>query len=90
MTHGHVEYMKIRRKKATWVFCMYRNIVVFIFGMGVTQVLTELGKNTIGRLRPHFLTLCNPDYSKLNCAAGTYITDYVCTSTDEAALKEGR
>ena len=38
----------------------------------------ELGKRTVGRLRPHFLAVCKPNYSLFNCTDG-YITADVCT-----------
>uniref|UniRef100_A0A6I8NN47 Phospholipid phosphatase 3 n=1 Tax=Ornithorhynchus anatinus TaxID=9258 RepID=A0A6I8NN47_ORNAN len=31
----------------------------------------------VGRLRPHFLDVCNPDFSTINCSLG-YIQDYKC------------
>ena len=76
--------------RKSWMFVAYRNLVVFIFGMVVSQFLTELGKNSIGRLRPHFLTLCNPDFTQLTCGNGNYITDYVCQNEDASMLKEAR
>ncbi|BFY99222.1 hypothetical protein BsWGS_02262 [Bradybaena similaris] len=76
-------------KSASWIYSIYNTIIVFVFGMAVTQFLTEVGKYSIGRLRPHFLTLCNPDWTKVNCSAG-YITDDVCTSTDTEMMTEAR
>ncbi|CAG5129132.1 unnamed protein product, partial [Candidula unifasciata] len=73
--------------KASWIYGTYNTIIVFVFGVAVTQFLTEVGKNSIGRLRPHFLTLCNPDWKKVNCSTG-YITDDVCTSTDTGMMNE--
>ena len=64
----------------------------FLVGAATTVVLTDVGKYTIGRLRPHFLAVCKPDFSKLNCSTGfkkNFITNYVCTG-DKDLIKEAR
>jgi hypothetical protein len=43
---------------------------IFLFGLAVTLSITEVGKLTIGRLRPHFFDVCRPDFSTINCAQG--------------------
>ncbi|KAH9492584.1 Phospholipid phosphatase 1, partial [Bulinus truncatus] len=68
---------------------LYNSIGVFVFGNVVNQFLTEIGKNVVGRLRPHFLTVCQPDFSKFNCSDG-YITASICTTKDLDVLKEAR
>lgn len=40
----------------------------FLFGGAISQSLTDLAKYMIGRLRPNFLAVCNPDWSKVNCS----------------------
>ncbi|XP_055885465.1 phospholipid phosphatase 1-like [Biomphalaria glabrata] len=75
--------------KQKFFSAVYNSIGVFIFGNVVNQFLTEIGKNVVGRLRPHFLTLCQPDYSKFNCSDG-YITENVCTTKNLDMLKEAR
>lgn len=37
----------------------------FFFGMAVTILVTDVGKYTIGRLRPHFLDVCKPNLTEL-------------------------
>lgn len=37
-----------------WVVQAYKSIGMFGFGAAVSQLLTDVGKYTIGRLRPHF------------------------------------
>jgi len=43
---------------------------LFMFGLGVTSLITEIGKLTIGRLRPHFIDVCRPDVGTINCSTG--------------------
>jgi len=43
---------------------IFRHFGYFTLGALTTLLFTELAKYTIGRLRPHFLTLCQPDYSE--------------------------
>lgn len=59
----------------------YRTIGAFLLATLCTMFLTETTKLIAGRLRPHFISLCKPDFAKLNCSAG-YITvnDDTCTS----------
>ncbi|KAJ7352753.1 hypothetical protein OS493_034104 [Desmophyllum pertusum] len=61
----------------------------FAFG-GLTSVfVTDIGKYTVGRLRPHFLSICKaPSSLFINCSH-TYILDDVCTG-DPGLLREGR
>ena len=56
----------------------------FAYGFALTALFTATGKYTVGRLRPNFIAVCKPDYSRFNCtdAQGNdlYIGDAsVCT-----------
>ncbi|XP_697507.5 phospholipid phosphatase 1 isoform X2 [Danio rerio] len=72
-----------------YVACVYKAIGTFVFGAAISQSLTDIAKYSIGRLRPHFLDVCKPDWSKINCTAGAYIEDFVCTGK-ESVVNEGR
>ena len=64
----------------------------FLVGAVVTTILTNVGKYTTGKLRPHFLAVCKPDFSKLNCTTGfqkNFITNYECTG-DKHKINEAR
>ena len=54
----------------------------FLCGLLVTLVVTDIGKLVVGRLRPNFLDVCNPDFSQFNCTDQfgnpRYVTDYDC------------
>ncbi|ESO10396.1 hypothetical protein HELRODRAFT_186273 [Helobdella robusta] len=54
---------------------VYQYFGIFVFGIIVQQTIVNIGKYSIGRLRPHFLSLCNPDYSQLNCTVPGLISD---------------
>ena len=78
------------------LFCRFRWLcgvyACFLVGAAVNVVLTDVGKYTVGRLRPHFLAVCKPDFSKLNCTTGfhkNFITNYECTG-DKDLIKEAR
>ncbi|XP_053676733.1 putative phosphatidate phosphatase isoform X1 [Anopheles nili] len=80
-----------------WVVQAYKSIGMFGFGAAVSQLLTDVGKYTIGRLRPHFFDVCRPRMPDgTTCAdainQGRYITDFMCTSEKSTArmLKEMR
>ncbi|KAK3591653.1 hypothetical protein CHS0354_040562 [Potamilus streckersoni] len=73
----------------------YKTIGVFLFGMGLTQILGEIGKLVVGRLRPHFFDVCKPDYNKIDCFknnVSVYVNvgDQYCTGTDLSLLTDAR
>ena len=71
---------------------------LFILGLNLTLLITEIGKKLVGRLRPHFISVCQPNYSILNCTTtrnSNTIYNYIdtsgsfCTNSDKA-VKEAR
>lgn len=62
---------------------------LFILGAGITHLLTNIPKYSIGRLRPHFFDVCVPDWSQLNDTSG-YITADICSGTDQDLIREAR
>ena len=66
-----------------------RLFVSFAFGGLITIFVTDIGKYSAGRLRPHFLSICKaPPSVFINCSHN-YIMDDVCTG-DPCLLREGR
>ena len=49
----------------SYVWALYTTIGVFAFGCCCSQLLTDIAKYSIGRLRPHFLAICNPDWNQV-------------------------
>jgi hypothetical protein len=45
---------------------LYNVLSLFFYGMGITLLLTEIGKRLIGSFRPHFLSVCLPG-NNLDC-----------------------
>ncbi|XP_027027043.1 phospholipid phosphatase 3 isoform X1 [Tachysurus fulvidraco] len=71
-----------------YISALYRQVGVFIFGCAVSQSFTDIVKVSVGRMRPHFLHVCNPDFSQINCSDG-YITNYKCLG-DPSKVQEAR
>ncbi|XP_054738814.1 putative phosphatidate phosphatase [Anastrepha obliqua] len=72
-----------RLEIADWIVECYKKIGLLIFGSGVGQLTMDIAKYTIGRLRPHFSTVCQPvlaDGSTCNDAfnAGRYVQEFSC------------
>lgn len=44
-----------------------QGILFYSMGAMSTMIITEVGKITIGRLRPHFLTVCKPKWDLIRC-----------------------
>ncbi|XP_051941019.1 phospholipid phosphatase 3-like [Hippocampus zosterae] len=73
-----------------YVSCLYKELGSFLFGCCVGQSLTNVAKLSIGRLRPHFLSVCGVTYVSLNCTHGTYLESVRCNSTDHRSVEEAR
>ncbi|XP_076875884.1 phospholipid phosphatase 1 isoform X3 [Brachyhypopomus gauderio] len=73
----------------SYVACVYKAVGTFLFGAAMSQSLTDIAKYSIGRLRPHFLDVCKPDWKLINCSAGAYIETFNCTG-DKTMVNEGR
>jgi len=66
---------------------LYRQFGYFILGALTTLLFTEMAKYTIGRLRPHFLTLCQPDYGKEKLCHDTWgYPKFVTENEDDICL----
>ncbi|KAG7258020.1 hypothetical protein CRUP_024637 [Coryphaenoides rupestris] len=71
-----------------YVAALYKQVGVFVFGCAISQSFTDIAKVSVGRLRPHFLDVCRPDLSAVNCSLG-YITEYQCQGP-EGRVQEAR
>uniref|UniRef100_A0A8C5MZH9 Phosphatidic acid phosphatase type 2/haloperoxidase domain-containing protein n=1 Tax=Leptobrachium leishanense TaxID=445787 RepID=A0A8C5MZH9_9ANUR len=69
-----------------YLSAIYRQLLPFLFGSALGQSLTNTAKLSAGRLRPNFLSVCQPE--ALNCTTG-YIETYRCTG-DPGAEAEAR
>ncbi|XP_078264584.1 phospholipid phosphatase 3 isoform X2 [Rhinoraja longicauda] len=86
-----IHYMKERSKsfiRNPYVAALYRQVGCFIFGCAISQSFTDIAKVSVGRLRPHFLDICNPNFSNINCSLG-YIENFECRG-DESKVQEAR
>lgn len=71
-----------------YISALYKQVGVFVFGCAISQSFTDIAKVSVGRMRPHFLDVCKPDFSTINCSLG-YITDYQCQGP-ESKVQEAR
>ncbi|KAK4311592.1 hypothetical protein Pmani_016919 [Petrolisthes manimaculis] len=79
------------RSLPPFIWAWYSTIGTFLFGCACSQLLTDVAKYSIGRLRPHFLDICQPDWSQINCTDPyRYIDPIPCTSTNSHRMKEAR
>ncbi|XP_045158722.1 putative phosphatidate phosphatase [Mercenaria mercenaria] len=77
------------KKMFTYFAICYKLLMPFCFGCGLTQLTTDIAKYTVGRLRPHFITVCQPNIASCTVDTG-FLSGDVCTGTDEAAIAEAR
>lgn len=61
---------------------IYLYLISFLLGVTITELATDIGKFSIGRLRPHFISVCQPSNLTWLCSGGmTYVENFSCTST---------
>uniref|UniRef100_A0A8B9JLC0 Phosphatidic acid phosphatase type 2D n=1 Tax=Astyanax mexicanus TaxID=7994 RepID=A0A8B9JLC0_ASTMX len=63
-----------------YISCLYKELGAFLFGCCIGQSLTNMAKLSVGRLRPHFLSVCNVTYESLGCRPGEYVPYVDCSS----------
>ncbi|XP_056136295.1 phospholipid phosphatase 3-like [Lampris incognitus] len=73
-----------------YVTCLYKELGCFLFGCCIGQSLTNMAKLSVGRLRPHFLSVCGVTYASLNCTPGTYVTTVNCPQPKHQLEEEAR
>lgn len=80
-----------------WVQNCYKYFGIFLFGAACSQLTTDIGKYTIGRFRPHFISVCMPimpDNSTCSDPINLhrYIEDFRCGNVNSTArrIKEMR
>ena len=70
-----------------WVARIMYHLRWYFIGLLSTLILTDTSKVVVGRLRPNFIDVCKPDFSKFNCTDvfdnPVYVTDYTCTGDPE-------
>jgi len=77
------------RVRVPWIATeLYRQFGYFALGALGCLVFTEISKYTIGRMRPHFLTLCQPDMTEELCK-GSLKRFYRYVTDDEITICQG-
>ncbi|XP_075688796.1 phospholipid phosphatase 3 isoform X1 [Rhinoderma darwinii] len=69
-----------------YVSALYKQVGCFVFGCAISQSFTDIAKVSIGRLRPHFLEVCDPDFTQINCSL-IYIQDYKCRGPENKVIE---
>lgn len=62
----------------------------YIFGYLIVITLMYLGKSAFGNLRPHFIDVCKPNMSSIDCKKVNYVENFQCTSKDWMQIKMAR
>lgn len=75
-----------------WIQHCYKFIGILLFGAACSQLTTDIAKYTIGRLRPHFISVCQPVMPDgTNCTNpinfNRYIIDFECSNMDASKRK---
>lgn len=80
-----------------WISNCLQQFIYFVFGLLLTFDATEVGKYTIGRLRPHFMAVCQPQFNDGSTCSDSfnqhrYVENYFCLGTDFTVqdVRQGR
>ncbi|KAJ8044181.1 Phospholipid phosphatase 1 [Holothuria leucospilota] len=77
-----------------YAVALYSTIGPMLFGLVVTFLLTNCSKYLIGRLRPHFISVCEPDWSRINCTDEEgypiYVEQAFCTGENRKLQTDAR
>lgn len=74
----HSARLHSRSSFNNYLAALYKVLGTFLFGAAVSQSLTDLAKYTVGRLRPNFLAMCDPDWTRINCSVYVPAADELC------------
>lgn len=85
INHVYVGTIKLK----LWIYRTLTQLSLALTGLLMNMLFTDIGKKLIGRLRPHFLSVCQPNFNKFNCSDG-FITADVCTTLNAKSLTEAR
>ncbi|XP_039487622.1 putative phosphatidate phosphatase isoform X2 [Drosophila santomea] len=90
-------YVFMNYELPDWMIECYKKVGIYAFGAVLSQLTTDIAKYSIGRLRPHFIAVCQPQMPDgTTCAdainAGKYIQEFTCKGVGSSArmLKEMR
>lgn len=80
------------RELPVWSVQWVRRMLLYCYGLGCQEFLVHVGKFTVGRLRPHFLAVCQPDVQCNGTSRDPhqYILDYKCVSEEGFAAAQSR
>ena len=71
-----------RERFRVFSIILFHSLSLFIFGMGIQLLLTEIGKRWAGRLRPHFLAVCKPINLIANCTLNGLFQSFDTSNLD--------
>lgn len=101
--HGFCRVKKL--VKTNFGLNTVNGILFYTLGAMATLLITEVGKRTIGRLRPHFIAVCQPKWEIIQCWSvidGVKVAEYVkfngtssstldiCANEDKRLIREAR
>ncbi|CAF1062906.1 unnamed protein product [Didymodactylos carnosus] len=85
-----IKFRKTTYNIPEWVGNLYIIIGVFIFAACANSFLTNVGKVSAGRLRPHFIPSCfhTNNYTLYCRTPNDWITNYTCVGESSDIIKE--
>ncbi|XP_071790466.1 phospholipid phosphatase 1-like [Asterias amurensis] len=71
-------------KVHSYLAALFAGYTPFLFAGGMTLSMTNVLKYMVGRLRPHFLSVCQPDFAMIQCKDSNgyyiYVEDFQCSA----------
>ena len=88
----HLIYREIKVPYGLWKTML--TLYAFFTGIFITLLVTNVVKFSVGELRPHFIDICKPNFTEIECrdsyGYSVYVTNYTCYGTDTKYIREAR
>ena len=76
-----------RQRVSPGIHQLLFQIYHYLLGYMIVSLFSGLGKIAVGRLRPHFLAVCKPNYTNFNCTdkhgLPIYVVNPDCQGNEE-------
>ena len=87
-------FMRAAAVKGSWLITMINLLKWYFAGLLITAIFTSSARMAIGRLRPHFLDVCKPNFTEFACSDSEghplYVTEYKCYGDSEEHMIAAR
>jgi len=86
----HSLVSKLLNANHVWYLRSLKLFLSLAWCLAATLMLTSIIKSTVGSLRPHFVSVCDPDIECSSYNMSSYIDEYTCRTTNQHRITDAR